>query len=630
MTTNPSAVSIINTPQAADDLFRNTGLTEDALFVTYLDVMANDLGGAAKTLYSVDDGTNGVGLISATDLLTKDTVYTGAPIGGTNDVSAHGARIWITADGKIGYDAATLSDSFKAQLQVLAAGTFLTDSFTYAIRLGNGTLSWATATVRIAGLNDAAVIGEATLHDVTEDYGANDTGNLTASGTIAISDVDQGQASFQTTVTAAAGNLGNLILAANGAYTYSVANSEVQFLGANEIKVDVFTVKSFDGTTKQVSFTINGANDLASITGSAAATLGEDDTAPVTGTLTVSDVDDGQAHAVTTSGTAAFGNYSVDTDGHWSYAVDSAAVQHLAAGTTATDSFTVNSLDGTASQKVSITINGANETPADLGGPTAINLAFGSSGDTRSNLGTFTASGDPDGPTDSITLGLGAGSSSSSGTGTASGFVLTGGILNATAVPAGASVLQVVATDQAGNQISRTFNVWIGGKGSDTTTLITTSGRDDIAVGLGGSDQINGTSGIDYISGGTADDTIWAGAGADWLVGGNGNDNFVYNAAGDSTLGAFDTILDFAAGATGSADKLDFSAFADAFTVQSVDFGNTTTTLGAHTIGWHSDGTSTTIYANTGNLIESITNGADMMKIVLQDTTGLLSGNIIG
>ena len=61
------------------------------------------------------------------------------------------------------------------------------------------------------------------------------------------------------------GNLGSLSLAANGVYTYSVANSAVQYLGAADSKVDTFTVTAFDGTQKQVSFTIHGANDAAVI-----------------------------------------------------------------------------------------------------------------------------------------------------------------------------------------------------------------------------------------------------------------------------------------------------------------------------------------------------------------------------
>src|SRR5947209_3664484 len=133
------AVSFSNTPQANADFFTaaQTRLTEDSLGLVLLDVMANDLGGNAKSLYSLDDGTNSGGPNG--DLLMQDA------IGGAN-FTAHGATVRITADGKISYDATTLNASFKSDLQHLSEGEFGTDTFTYAIHLGNGTLSWATAT----------------------------------------------------------------------------------------------------------------------------------------------------------------------------------------------------------------------------------------------------------------------------------------------------------------------------------------------------------------------------------------------------------------------------------------------------------------------------------------------------
>src|SRR5205807_1164092 len=123
-----------------------------------------------------------------------------------------------------------------------------------------GASSTQPVTITIVGTNDAAVIG-----DPTEDVNVNANGDLTTGGTITITDADQNQASFQTTVTGAQGNLGSLTLQANGSYTYTVADSAVQFLGADDTKVDTFTVTAFDGTTKQISFTIHGTNDAAVI-----------------------------------------------------------------------------------------------------------------------------------------------------------------------------------------------------------------------------------------------------------------------------------------------------------------------------------------------------------------------------
>ena len=61
-----STTSFSNTPQATNDTFTTAltaagaliTLTEDNIQPVFFDVMANDLGGNAKTLYSVDDGIN--------------------------------------------------------------------------------------------------------------------------------------------------------------------------------------------------------------------------------------------------------------------------------------------------------------------------------------------------------------------------------------------------------------------------------------------------------------------------------------------------------------------------------------------------------------------------------------------
>jgi len=138
----------------SDDSFSaaKTGLTEDSVSTVVLDVMANDGGGKNKTLYSIDDGRN-----STSDLLVQDTARTEI---GSRDRSANGATIWITADGKVAYDASTISADFRAELQELSAGESMQDSFTYAVMV-NGNLSWAKVTIQIAGINDAPVITSA-------------------------------------------------------------------------------------------------------------------------------------------------------------------------------------------------------------------------------------------------------------------------------------------------------------------------------------------------------------------------------------------------------------------------------------------------------------------------------------
>src|SRR5687767_632323 len=142
MSTNTGGGTIAsfnNTPQAVDD-YRTA--IEDEVFC--FDVMSNDLGGQAKILWSIDDSTTNDDGDSSIDLLTKDATATACP-----EFSDLGARIWIE-NGIVKYDASTIDS--------LAEGETACDKFTYAIRLSNGTLSWATVYVTITGTNDAPVV----------------------------------------------------------------------------------------------------------------------------------------------------------------------------------------------------------------------------------------------------------------------------------------------------------------------------------------------------------------------------------------------------------------------------------------------------------------------------------------
>jgi VCBS repeat-containing protein len=126
----------------------------------------------------------------------------------------------------------------------------------------------------------------------------------------------------------------------------------------------VYAIRLGNGTLSWATTTVDvyGQNDAASISGVAAGTLTEDDTNPVTGTLTVTDADRGESHTQTATNTTSIGGlgtYSVDAGGHWSYTVNNALVQYLHANQSTTDSFVVTSLDGTAYQTVTVTITGS-------------------------------------------------------------------------------------------------------------------------------------------------------------------------------------------------------------------------------------------------------------------------------
>src|SRR6185295_10234589 len=175
--------------------------------------------------------------------------------------------------------------------------------------------------------NDAAVIGTPTVSSVTEDVGVSG-GNLTAAGSISITDADTGQASFSTTVAGVGSPLGNLVLAANGTYTYTVSNAATQSLGAGQTATDTFTVTSADGTTKNVSFTINGANDAAVIGTPTVSSVTEDvgvsgGNLTAAGSISITDADTGQASFSTTvAGVGSpLGNLVLAANGTYAYMV---------------------------------------------------------------------------------------------------------------------------------------------------------------------------------------------------------------------------------------------------------------------------------------------------------------------
>ena len=225
-------------------------------------------------------------------------------------------------------------------------------------------------TVTIIGTNDAAVISGSSTGTVTEDL------SVAASGQLSAADLDTGEIGFRAQ-SAIAGTYGSFSLDAAGNWAYGLNNAaaNVQALAANETVTETFTVKSFDGTEKLVTVTVTGTNDVASISGTSTGSATEDTALTSSGTLTVSDVDHGQALVQAQANTAGvYGSFHIASDGSWTYALSNAAanVQALAAGEQVTDGFTVLSQDGSASQIVTVTLTGSNDAPVITNTPAAL------------------------------------------------------------------------------------------------------------------------------------------------------------------------------------------------------------------------------------------------------------------
>nr|WP_268040134.1 Ig-like domain-containing protein [Burkholderia ambifaria]WDR98180.1 Ig-like domain-containing protein [Burkholderia ambifaria] len=279
-TSSGTAVSISNTPQATNDVFTSaqTGLTDNSLTTVYLNVMANDLGGAAKTLYSLDSGTETTVSLEQAALLTQDTVRAESV---STDFSAHGAHIWITSDGKVGYDASHLDASWLSNsFNTLG---YAQDSFTYAIRLGNGTLSWATAYVDIAPPAPVVVLAH--------DTGMSATDHLTSDGTLSVGAVAHGATVQYSTDNGAHWNTS--FCAVEGTNTVMVRQIDV-IGNASAVSSCTFTLDTAGGTAPGVALAVDSGSSAT-------------DHVTNVGALNVSGVE-----------TGATVQYSVDNGAHWS------------------------------------------------------------------------------------------------------------------------------------------------------------------------------------------------------------------------------------------------------------------------------------------------------------------------
>ncbi|NRP48018.1 Poly(beta-D-mannuronate) C5 epimerase 7 [Marinobacterium sp. xm-d-543] len=268
----------------------------------------------------------------------------------------------LAADGDWSYDV----DNANGDVQALGAGDTLTESFTVTSADGTAT---ETVTITINGTNDAATI-TTTDSAVTE----NDTlTTLTDSGTLTVVDPDQGESGVASvemtgrvnsnTDDAGTAELGGLTVNANGTYTFNVANAAVNYLATGETITQTYTVTTTDGSTETFDVVITGTNDAATV-GDASKDLDETDVALTTsGTISISDADDGEAQVqafTNAAGDNGYGTFTVDADGNWSFTANS-AFDELNAGDEITDTITVTSADGTDTGVITVKITGTND-----------------------------------------------------------------------------------------------------------------------------------------------------------------------------------------------------------------------------------------------------------------------------
>jgi VCBS repeat-containing protein len=321
------------------------------------------------------------------------------------------------------------------------------------------------------------------------------------------------------------------------AWNYQPAAADLDVLAAGDQLTITYQVRASDGAAtspaQPLIITIAGANDAATIGGTPTGTVTEDGTLTASGALTIADADDGEAVFVAPDAASladAFGDFTFDAaTGAWSYALDNAraALQALNAGDTRIETLSVASLDGTATQAISVTVQGADDAVAITNGNAGGTLK----GTSRNDI--F----EPKGGIDIVKAG------------------------------SGDDIIRAAINDDA--------DFYYGGGGSDTvdysalTRSISAQLDDMFCVGTGlvtghqsgidvlrSIENIVGTSADDTISGNRFANRLEGSGGNDWLTGDGGSDTFVFKPGFGN-----DRITDFDANPRGGQDYIELSGF---------------------------------------------------------------------
>ncbi|MFV8570620.1 DUF4347 domain-containing protein, partial [Marinobacter sp. SBS5] len=333
-------------------------------------------------------------------VLANDINVDSNPLTATNlDTTGTLGLVTLNPDGSFTYDP-------NGKFDYLSDGESAIDTFSYTANDGTVDSNPATVTITVIGsnnaplaLDDAYAVGEDSYvsgNVITDDTGLGADSDPEGHS-LQVSLVNGGAFTAGTPVTLASG--AEVTFQPDGLFTYST-NGQFQHLGAGQAATDKFTYQVSDGNggfdTAEVTITVNGTNDAATITVTATDTaVTEDDgsNSSATGTVSISDPDTGEGTLA--SSTANFGMVTVDGSGNWTYALNNGApaVQALAAGDTLTDTITFTSDDGTT-QTQDITITGANDAAT-------ISVTVADTSVTEDDAGNNTANGtvtvtDPD------------------------------------------------------------------------------------------------------------------------------------------------------------------------------------------------------------------------------------------
>ncbi|MCG9786869.1 VCBS domain-containing protein [Vibrio mediterranei] len=205
--------------------------------------------------------------------------------------------------------------------------------FTYDVQDAHGGVTATGATLQLAAVSDSAQIIAAGV-TLKEDHVLSGTTSLHSEGQFHVIDPDgPSESQFamspgQVTSFYKGSFGGKLQIYSNGNYFYNIDNSTVDQLRDGEHVTDRFTIKSADGTTKEIEFVIQGTSDTPTIARSSLHEYSFEDGSVLHGRLDGLDPDKGDKQTLTYEALGSAAGFHLDPDGSYTFDPSNSAYQH--------------------------------------------------------------------------------------------------------------------------------------------------------------------------------------------------------------------------------------------------------------------------------------------------------------
>ncbi len=408
----------------------------------------------------------------------------------------------------------------------------------------------------VVGNNDSGYINEnltlgvsngASANDSTPDTSGEHTGDVLLNDTggdgsdLIVSAINGGSLGSPVD-----GTYGQLTLFSNGSYSYSANKDAANELDASDTETDTFTYTVSDGSdtaTATITITVAGVNDAPvgaadtgyikedgtlSVSNGGSAVTGTDsnnnnESGDTTGDVLLNDTDpdasaslvvsavQGQASNVDSNVTGTYGTLNLDANGSYTYIANQSAADGLAAGATATDTFSYTVSDGTATSTVNLVITVIGVGPEAVADTASVNENVLLNANNASSTGLL-ANDDDNAAYDSESLAVTNVSSNSTGnSGSATQGVLgTYGTLTVAAdgtytyTPNTAAAEALDANDTETDVFTYTVKDDDDKNSSTATLTITVTGVDDNPVAVSDTGYINEDGTLAVADGGSA------------------------------------------------------------------------------------------------------------------------------